>query len=357
MRFVPTMCLREGMVLGKSLYGKDNTLLLMEGSAVHNNYIHVIKDLGFQGVYIVDDLSRDIVITSIISDELKYETINAVKNVYISTSEDDMKSAYENIRQTKEMVSNIVDELIENRNLIVNMIDLKCYNDYTYYHSVNVAVLSIVLGVALDLKRSQLYELGVGSLLHDIGKVFIDKDMIVKQGKLTENEYAIMKQHTKLGYDYLRDKFIIPQKSYVCSLQHHEKYDGTGYPYGLNGEKISLYGRIISITDVYDALTSDRPYRRAVLPSEAIEYIMGGSGSYFDPRLISVFTRKVAAYPTGTCVVLSNGWTGIVVENFEDCCTRPKVRLINKKNNEPEYVNLRDDFWATNITITAIANM
>jgi HD-GYP domain-containing protein (c-di-GMP phosphodiesterase class II) len=159
-----------------------------------------------------------------------------------------------------------------------------------------------------------------------------------------------------LGYEYLIKHFDIPPKAHFGALQHHERYDGTGYPFALKGNEISEIGRIIAIADVYDALISDRPYRRALLPSDAMEYIMGGSSTMFDPLYVSKFTRKVAAFPLGTIVVLSDGTRGIVVKNYEDCCTRPCIRVISG-NNTPEdtqYIDLRDDYATTNLTIVEI---
>jgi HD-GYP domain-containing protein (c-di-GMP phosphodiesterase class II) len=123
---------------------------------------------------------------------------------------------------------------------------------------------------------------------------------------------------------------------------------------------ISTFGRLIAVSDVFDALTSDRPYRSALLPSEAMEYVMGGAGSLFDPEFVFLFTRKVAAYPLGTCVKLSNGETGIVVENYEDCCMRPKIRLISKIGenlDEKAYLDLKNDRNTRNIIITEIVRM
>ncbi len=215
--------------------------------------------------------------------------------------------------------------------MLVNMIDLKVFDDYTYSHSVNVAVLSIIIGVTMGLGRKELTKLGLGALLHDIGKVFIDKDIVNKPGKLTDEEFSSMKMHSKLGYDYVRDRFQLPVKSYVAVLDHHERYDGSGYPNSKKGDEISDFGKMIALADVYDALTSERPYRKALPPSEAMEYIMGNSQVHFDPELVKVFSRKVAPYPVGTLVKLSNGMTGLVVENYEAFCLRRKSESSGRK--------------------------
>ena len=354
MRFIPTFCLKEGMILGKNLYNKDGNLLLKEGLNIKKQYIDKIVELGVQGVYIDDEISRDIEVKSIIDEELRLKAVQGIKNIFINVEN---KSKVDNdIKQVNKIVENMVDELIQNRNLMVNMVDIKLFDDYTYFHSVNVAILSIIIGISLSLNKNELYKLGMGALLHDIGKVFVTKDILNKNGKLTDDEFDIMKLHPWQGYNYIKSRFNLPIKSCIGVLEHHEKYDGTGYPNKKVGDSICLFGRIISIADVYDALTSDRHYRKALLPSDAMEYIMGGSGSHFDFEIVNLFIKKVAAYPIGTCVRLSNGLVGIVVENFPDACIRPKVRLIEDNSEDPVYINLKEDFYNKNLTIVDIVN-
>lgn len=357
MRFVPTFCLREGMTLGKNLYGRDDKLLLREGTTLIKTYIDGIDRLNYNGVYVIDDLSKDIEIINVISDSLRMETVKGIKDTFIHSEKGTFKP--DKMYELQRNIENIIEEILENKNLMVNMVDLKVFDNYTYFHSVNVAVLSIVMGVALGLRKEALIKLGLGALLHDIGKVFVKKEILNKNEKLTDEEFKEMKGHSKFGFSYVKDKFDLPATVYVAILDHHEKYDGTGYPEGKKEDKISIFGRIIAIADVYDALTSDRPYRKAMPPSEAMEYIMGGSGSLFDPEFVMLFTRKIAPYPIGTCVKLSNREVGIVIENYETCCLRPKLRIFQKENLliNPFEVNLKDNHNYINITITDIAKI
>ena len=213
------------------------------------------------------------------------------------------------------------------------------------------------MGIANRFNKNELYKLAMGALLHDFGKVFINQDLLNKKEKLTEEEVKIMKAHSIDGYRYLKSNYDVPIKSYIAVLDHHEKYDGTGYPNGKVGESISLFGRIVAIADGYDALTSDRPYKKATLPANAIEYIMGGASTHFDFNLVNIFIKKVAAYPIGTCVRLNNGLVGIVIENFSDASTRPKIRILNDDNRKNYHINLKDDFQKNNLTIVDIVNM
>lgn len=360
MRFAPISCLRDGMVLGKTLYGVNNQVMLTAGSVLTKSYIHKISLLRYNGLYVEDYLSKDLPVVNFISDELKQKTVKGIKGIFIdntlSQSQSQITKA-KNMQETKMLVENIVDEILNNKNLMVNMIDLKVFDEYTFYHSVNVTVLSIVVGVALRLPKEQLYKLGLAALMHDIGKVFIPKEILNKPGKLEPEEFEVMKSHSEIGYRHVKEYYDLPITSYVGILQHHEKYDGTGYPEKRKGEGISLFGRIISICDVYDALTSDRPYRRGMLPSEAMEYIMGGGGSMFDPKLVMLFTKKIAPYPIGTCVKLSNNIIGIVIENYEDCCMRPKIQIYkeNDMTVEPYIIDLVNTQY-NGVTITEIVN-
>lgn len=350
MRFVETKNLKEGMILGKCLLGKNGELLLGAGIKITERGITKIKEIGYNGVYIHDNFTKEVDIVEIISNELKTKTVKSIKNMYldIERSGDTNKKNYDYIRK---LIDDILDDILNNRNLMVNMVDLRLFDDYTFYHSLNVAVLSIIIGIECGLNKIELYELGLGALLHDVGKVFVDKDILNKNNKLTDVEMEKMKRHSEFGYEYLKDKFQLPPKSYVGVLQHHERWDGLGYPSGKKGDKISLFGRIISIADVYDALTSDRPYRKAMPTHEAMEYLMGGGGTLFDPELVSIFTKKVAPYPMGTLVKLSDGRLGAVVKNYEDCCVRPVIKIINP-DRTCVYVDLKNDKDAMGITIT-----
>lgn len=359
MRYVPTYCLRKGMVVGKDIYGNNNQILLRKGTEIAKNYIQKLKKYGFNGIYVDDSLSCDIEIKEIIDEKLRYEATKSLKDVFIMTDKNpENKERHKKLELLQLQIENIINDIIENKNLMINMVDLKTFDDYTFAHSVNVAILSIVIGISLDLNKDKLYRLGLGAFLHDIGKVFVGTEIVNKPAKLTADEFLKMKMHSEYGYDYLKKEFGMFAMSYKGVLDHHEKYDGTGYPANLKGDKISLFGRIIAIADVYDALISERPYRKGMLPSEAIEFIMSNSGLHFDPEIVRIFLRKVAPYPLGTCVKLSNGLIGIVIENYEDSCLRPKVRIFEENSNPVEEyeICLTTDRKYLNVIIEEIVN-
>ncbi len=266
-----------------------------------------------------------------------------------------MKAAKTDIKKAKQQIENIVDEIFANRHLMVNMVDMKVFDDYTYYHSVNVAVLSIVLGVALKMDRNELCNLVLPRCCMISARCFINRDILNKAGKLTPSEFEEIKTHSLLGCNHIKKGYGVAACSYMGILDHHERYEGGGYPNNLKGQNISWFGRIISIADVYDALTSERPYRKAMLPSDAMEYVMASNNTQFDPKVVEVFVRKIAPYPIGTCVRLSNGLTGIVVQNYESLSMRPRIRIFmdNGRDVEPYEIDLTDNNML-NLTIVKV---
>jgi len=357
MRYIPVQSIKENSILKKTVYGPNGNVLLKEGVVLDSYYISKLKKVGINGVYIEDELSKGIEIKSIISDELRHEAVTSVQETFIYAQKS--HTSDKELEKSNELISNltqkIVDEILSSGDLMVNMIDLKVFDDYTFYHSLNVAIISIVLGASMNLSRKDIYALGLGAILHDIGKIFIPKEILNKPDKLDNKEWHTMKKHPDKGYKFLKDKFKLPANSYKAILMHHERWNGSGYPKENSYNEIPIHARIIAVADVYDALISDRPYRKGLLPSEAIEYILGGNDTLFDPKIVEVFLRKVTPYPSGTIVKLSNKSIAIVVENFEGNGNRPLLRVFNQngKNINPYVLDLRKH-ENLSITITGV---
>ena len=355
MQFVKPQNLKPGMILAMDLQGSHGELLLPCGHVLSASNIAKIQIAEHEGAYVVDcdaDLTDDM---GLLSKRLRYNAVNALKTFFMHVeggNEDGQKNTFMSLRHYLEV---IIQELTANKNALVNMSDIKIFDEYTYFHSVNVAALSILQGMSLGMNQRKLYKLGMGALLHDIGKVFIAKDIISKPGALTDTEYEQMKQHSTLGSDYLRKQWEMPAESIVAVLTHHERYDGTGYPLRLPSNKQTQEGKIIAVSDVYDALTSQRPYRVALSPSEAIEHIMGNSGTLFDPEIVTTFMKRIVPYPIGSRIVLSNGQRGIVVQNNSNGLMRPSIQVIRANeqgiNSATEVVDLFNDPRMLNVTV------
>lgn len=193
-------------------------------------------------------------------------------------------------------IEDIIELVKKNQNVLSSLSTLKTYDRYTFSHSINVFFLSMMTGYKFSFSKVQLLDLGMSALLHDIGKASIPKRILNKKTKLTNLELEIVKTHASNGYFFVKENIRIPDISFVGILYHHEKFDGTGYPVGVKGEKIDIFGRIIAIADVYDAITSDRPYRKALTHSKAMDCICANSGKYFDPQVVNAFADCVEAF-------------------------------------------------------------
>lgn len=341
MRLIPIQFVKQGSFLGKTLYDDQGRILLREGLPLTKKYLEKIKKNNIYSLYVIDKYSTT-ELEDIIKPELRQQAVDTVKNTFFSfekyvsySSKKDKTPQYSLLKKQQEYFDNIndiakeiVEQILSKDSVVINLVDIKSMDNYTYQHCVNVAVLSLVIGIQMRLDKINLYHLCLGALLHDIGKISIPDSIIKKPSKLTDEEFEIIKQHTVKGYEYLKKNFDIPAAARLISLQHHEMEDGGGYPYNLKGDKISKLSKIVSVADVYDALTSDRPYRKAMCPNEALEYIMAYSSAQFDIDIVKVFTKTVVPYPPGTLIKLSTGDYAIVEQVNIESPMRPVIKII-----------------------------
>lgn len=202
------------------------------------------------------------------------------------------------LKKAGKLVGDITDTIIEEKGMLYNMLTLSKHDYYTYTHCVNVAVLSIGLGVAIGLPRDRLDSLGIGAMLHDIGKTTIPPEILNKQGKLDDYEFRRMQEHVREGENILLDRNEFPEDAFEAVLQHHEKLSGKGYPNRLRGDKVSLYGRITGIADCYDALTTQRPYKAAFSPYKALS-IIANEKEHYDFALFGDFVKMLGKIKLG----------------------------------------------------------
>jgi HD-GYP domain-containing protein (c-di-GMP phosphodiesterase class II) len=355
MRYVTAEYLKEGMTLAKPFLGRNGEILLKTGVALTVSFIKRITEIGHAGLYIQDAFSEDLEIKDVISDELRRNVTKEVGRLMVGVGSGQSADFQSRLRLLSELLDQIINDIMSAENPIINIIDLKDYDLYTYQHSVNLCVLSCVVGTALGLTRNQLYDLALAAILHDVGKMFLDIDILNKPGSLSKEEFDHIKMHTILGYECVKKNAYLPAAVTVAIFQHHEKHNGEGYPGGVSGDAIHMNAQIISVIDVYDALTSKRPYRDPILPSEAYEYISGNSGQSFNPAVVEVFLKKVAPFPLGIHVQLSNGQTGLVFKNYGDMLTRPMIKLDPQPGQAQDtFLDLRNDPKALSITIQKV---
>jgi len=353
MRVVPINCIKANSVLAKTIYNKRGNVLLKKGVELTESLLEKILENGIQMVYINDQYTEG-EIEDIIKPELKQKAIEAIKDTYsqaIVSVQSELKSAStlkqknnaklkdNYIQNINKLSATLVEEILSKTSTMINLVDIKTMDNYTYEHSLNVAVLSLVLGVQMKLNQKDLVDLCVGAILHDIGKVMIDPNILMKLNR-TEEEENVYKSHADEGYKYLKEYYHLSGRCRIIAFQHHERWDGLGFPRGTAEDHIHKFARIVAITDTYDKLTSSPYQENVVPPNEAIEYIMASGGQHFDFELANVFVRKVNPYPVGTLVLLSNGKKAVVSADNINYPLRPVLKVLKIEGQDEQVINL-----------------
>lgn len=324
MRKVSIEELQPGMVLAKTIFNASGNVLLSGGMVLSPNFIQRLIELNIPAVFIRDEQIGDLEVPDVISEQMRMQAQKAVKDIFSGVQ----RYKRVDIAAAKNVVNSLVDELLGNRQVLINLTDIRAHDDYVFGHCVNVAVLALLTGISMAYNEIQLQNLGVGALLHDLGKTQLDKSILDKAGALTESEFEQFKLHTHYGFETLRAQPELSILSAHVAFQHHERVDGTGYPRGLKDTEIHEYARIVAVADAYDQLTTDRLQRRACHTYEAMRKIVNLTGQYFDSEVTKAFLGNIAVYPIGSIVALNSGEIAIVVDNRRNFPTQPVVRVI-----------------------------
>jgi HD-GYP domain-containing protein (c-di-GMP phosphodiesterase class II) len=324
MQRVSTSNLQPGQVIGRDIFNADGDVLLRWGIVLTEKYIKRLIELGIYSVYIENPYVKEITIPEAINERIRIKAIKILKDNFLRIKASNILD----VREFSAIANVVVDEVCANRNLLIHLTDVRAYDDYTFIHSVNVSILAVFAGIGLGYGKTKLKELALGGLLHDVGKMFVPKEILNKPAKLTEAEMEIMKGHSLLGFELLRKNPEVSLLVAHMAFQHHERPNGSGYPRGLQGDEIHEYANIIAIADVYDALISDRPYRRGILPHEAYEVLLELTRTQLDLNILKVFFKYVAIFPVGSLVQINTGEIGVVIEVRQQFPLKPQIRII-----------------------------
>ena len=304
--------------LAQAIMDENYRLILGRGAVITKKYIERLKDYGVFIVAIEDVYVDDIAVNDFVPCTLVIEADKAINNI--------------DVNRISLVADRIVRSMLDDADSINDgFVMLRQYDENTADHSINVAILSVSLGIATGLDADHLKYLATGSLLHDIGKTKISPDILNKKGPLNEREYAEVKKHPEYGYKMVKDDVLMPIPAKAIILQHHENWDGTGYPRRLSGDDIFNLASIVHICDVFDALVSKRSYKEAFSYNDSFEYLRTMKGTMFSPQYIDYFFKYVPVFAVGLTVTLSDGRRGVVVKNNRGNMDSPIVR-VNKQD-------------------------
>ena len=330
---LPVSKLKDGMVLGQSLFNTAGGSYLVKGQPVTIDYIRKLRQIGIQSVTVtsMDPAYKLPLPPDVIEEKTRINAISTVYNTFQSIEENGTLDT----TALQRVTDSIVFDLFENRNNLVQLTDIRAHDAYTFAHSVNVAVLSAMMGMLCHMPRDEISLITLGGLLHDLGKVDVSSDILTKNRGLSDREFKIMKNHPLDGSRRILNVSDLPKKSILAAIaaQHHEHIDGSGYPNGITGNEMHHYAKITAIADVYDALTSERPYKKAYMPNIAYNIMHNINKGQFDQDLLDTFFNNVALYPEGAVLKTTFGFA-VVKESKFGRTTTPIIILFADTNGK-----------------------
>ncbi|MBD8500172.1 HD domain-containing phosphohydrolase [Paenibacillus arenosi] len=332
MRWIPIMNCRPGMRLAKKIYNEEGMVLLQEQVEMTDTFIRRLIERDVSYIYVEDERTEGIVAPDLLSDETRIMANKTIRQQFMQHMSDGRarkrRPDQDMDASVSGMLDNLVHDISKHNKAMVMLNDIQTTDHYVYRHSLNVCVYSTLFGVYHGYERDDLKMLSMGALLHDVGKMHLDPHILNKTSPLTKLEFDMIKKHAEYGYRILRKDPNIPTIVAHCAYQHHERLNGSGYPRGLTSDNIHEFAKWIAIADSYDAMTTNRVYRPAMLPHEALEILYTGSGTLYEQWMLSLFRDRIAVYPLGMTVKLSTGEIGIVAEINSDYPQRPMIRVL-----------------------------
>lgn len=336
MRLISLNVVKEGMVVGKTIWNEAGHPLLHQGVVINHRIIERLRQLNIRYIYIDDLISNGIQIEETVNPVVRHRVVTEITKTFETVKTLKGAQASYIIDQQSKAISGIVegllDTILNSHEFLTILSDAYLYDQYLYQHSFQVTLYSIAIAKELGYSYEELRLIGIGAILHDIGKLLIPTEILNKSGALTEEEYNEMKLHTRYGFDLLRNLHSISLLVAHCAFQHHERLDGSGYPRGLVEFEIHPFAKIIGVADVFDAVTSNRVYRDKLLPSEGVAILEQGAGTLYDANVVEALKKCVVHYPNGTVLTLSNNRRGIVSRQNELHPATPYVRIFEEND-------------------------
>ena len=330
--------LRPGMKLGRTVWGTSRNPLLRRGVVLDSEYIRSLRNAGAEVVYVREPGWEDVVLPELVSEQVYRAVRQAATRAFTRLT----GGRADPLSRVRAAVELLISDVLAAPQMVWAVRDLRAAGDHLFGHSVHVALLSLLVGKRLGLDRSGLIELGIGALLHDLGKAYIPERVLNKPGPLTEVEWQLMRDHPRLGYEALNKAGAGLLAAHIA-LQHHERVDGSGYPRALRRQEIHLYAQICGACDVLDASTSSRPYRHSALSAaEALEHLQAQAGRLYGERPVHALIQIVAPYPVASLVRLDDGSTAVVKQVHVPSLDRPEVRVFRAPGGQPmrQFVDL-----------------
>ncbi len=333
MRIISLDSIQGNELLAKDIVSNSDILLMTAGSVVKLDYIGRLKDLGVKYIYVEDEIAKGVNLTSSMELHIKEHCQEAVRDILLKYSYQEESD----LQAIKKVADDIIQEIISEPKIIYNLLSIRDKSESTYSHSLNVCALSVILAFKMKLSRNKIRDIAIGALLHDIGFTYIALDFTnLNIDTCTSSERKEIMKHTIYGYSSVEKMSWLSQTSKDIIISHHERLNGSGYPFHMKEEKIKLGARIAAVCDVFDSMVYGNLTNKLKV-HEAIDYIISQAGLLFDLRIVKVFLSSVAAYPTGSLVITNENEVGIVLRQNSQCPTRPIIRIIkDKEGNKPK---------------------
>lgn len=337
-----------GSRLGKTLYREDGRVLLHRGTELSSGYLDTLRRTGYPALYVLDPHSDGLHVAEPITERTRQEAIGAVRDTFrkIREPSGSMNQDWTSRRILYNTATNIISDLQANKNLNLQVAELRTVSTYAFNHSVNVTVLGLALGEKLGYPYGKLADLAMGLLLHDIGKTALPAEHAHYHEGAEPNTDETYRQHCRLGFDSLqRLGSSISGPARIIALQHHERYDGSGFPKGLKGDTIHEFAQVAAICNTFDNMIHDLVGGRPTPAHQAMEYLMASGGSHFNYRIVTEFLKLLVPFPIESAVRLSNKSEGIVVSVDKTIPMRPTVLVTvdpdGRNRMQPYEIDLR----------------